>query len=142
MNHTPRRFVRGRSVGHKPGQMNKTEEAYAAWLATRKLTGEILDYRFESMSLKLGPDCRYTPDFLVIAADMTMECHEVKPGTKVKDKDGNVKRREDGSIVSKAFTQDTSIVKVRAATAAFPWIRFCVAYRYGKEPWQVEEVGA
>ncbi len=136
-----RRFVRGRSIGHKPGQMNKAEEAYAAHLADRKLRGEIADYRFESITLKIGPDCRYTADFSVLAADYTLELHEVKPGTKAKDKDGNVRLNEDGTHVVKAFYQDTSMVKVRAAAAAFPWLRFCVAYRLGKDPWNVEEVG-
>ena len=131
-----RRFVRGRSIGHKPGQMNKAEEAYAA-----HLRGEIADYRFESITLKIGPDCRYTADFSVLAADYTLELHEVKPGTKAKDKDGNVRLNEDGTHVVKAFYQDTSMVKVRAAAAAFPWLRFCVAYRLGKDPWNVEEVG-
>jgi len=136
-----RRFVRGRSIGHKPGQMNKTEQAYAAHLAERKMLGEIHDWKFESITLKVGPDCRYTADFSVVAADMTLECHEVKGGKKAKDKDGHVKVNADGSFVSKAFSQDASLVKVRAASTVFPWIRFCVAHRLGKGPWQVEEVG-
>ena len=136
-----RRLVRGRSIGHKPGQMNKAEEAYAAYLAERKLLGEIADYRFESITLKIGPDCRYTADFSVLAKDYTLEMHEVKGGKKAKDKDGKVRMNEDGSHMVKAFYQDTSMVKVHAAAAAFPWLRFCVAYRYGKEPWRVDEVG-
>lgn len=58
--------------------MNGTERAYAWQLEARKRAGEVLWYRFEGVTLKLANDTRYTPDFLVMLADRTLECHEVK----------------------------------------------------------------
>lgn len=62
----------------KPGTMNKTEAAYAALLESYKKEGDILDYMYEAYTLKLGKDCRYTPDFAVILKDGELEFHEVK----------------------------------------------------------------
>jgi hypothetical protein len=66
----------GRS--HTPGVMNKTEAAWGLVLEGRRCAGEVSWYRFESMTLKLAHDCRYTPDFLVQLPDGTLELHEVK----------------------------------------------------------------
>lgn len=63
---------------HVPGVMNRTESAYGKVLARLKGTGEILDYWFESVKLKIGEKCFYTPDFLVMLPDGTLEIHEVK----------------------------------------------------------------
>lgn len=62
----------------KTGQMNKTEAAYAAFLELRRAAGEILWYRFEGVKLRLADNTFYTPDFAVMAADSSMEMHEVK----------------------------------------------------------------
>ena len=59
-------------------RINKMEQAYAFGLEARKHKGEIKQYWYEGITLKLGPDCRYTPDFLVQLADDTLELHEVK----------------------------------------------------------------
>ena len=69
-------FVRGQR--RAPGTMNKTEAAYGAHLEDRESRGEVLWYRFEGLTFKLAPDCRYTPDFLVMLPDGLMECHECK----------------------------------------------------------------
>lgn len=58
--------------------MNKTEKAYADHLETRRLAGEIISWHFETYTLKIAADCRYTPDFMVIMPDGTMQFHEVK----------------------------------------------------------------
>lgn len=62
----------------KPGQMNKTEAAYAAELEQRKYAGEILWYAFEPWKFRLADKTFYTPDFGVLRADHQVECHEVK----------------------------------------------------------------
>lgn len=127
-----RRFARGRKAP-VPGQMNKTEEAYAAYLAEQKMLGRIKDYGIHRFTLKLGEDCRYTPDFDVLELDDTISFHETKGAKRMKAKDG--------STYVVPFAMDDSKAKVRMAATAFPWLKFCVAYRYGKEPWQVDEVG-
>ena len=74
-----RRFARVRQrPRHKPGEMNKLEERYAAILAARQAAGEIDAYWFERFTFKLADDTRYTPDFVVQMPDGTLEAHEVK----------------------------------------------------------------
>jgi hypothetical protein len=48
----------------KTGQMNKTEEAYAAHLGLRKIAGEILRYKFEGIKLRLADNTFLTVDSL------------------------------------------------------------------------------
>lgn len=54
---------------HKPGVMNKTERAYADLLEYRKIQGEVEQWHFEAVTLKLADGTRYTPDFYVVLAD-------------------------------------------------------------------------
>lgn len=63
---------------HKAGEMNRYESDYSALLETRKQAGEITAYYFERYKLKLGNNCYYTPDFMVVRADGVLEFHEVK----------------------------------------------------------------
>ena len=58
--------------------MNKTETAYRDHLRALKAAGEVLDFRFEAITLKLAQDLRYTPDFFVLKPDGSIEFHEVK----------------------------------------------------------------
>lgn len=89
-----------RGVVHVAGRMNKTEAAYASRLELQKKNGGVLWYRFEAVTFKLAHDTRYTPDFLVMMADGTLEAHEVK-----------------------GFFEDDAKVKVKVAAEMFP-IRF------------------
>jgi hypothetical protein len=72
------RLAKAPRAGHLPKGMNKTEAAYAERLEMLRRSGEILSYDFEAITLKLAPNTRYTPDFLVITSDATVELHEVK----------------------------------------------------------------
>ncbi len=67
-----------RNAFHKSGEMNKLEAEYAARLEGLKLAGEISDYRFECLKLRLADRTFYTPDFMVLRADGVFEVHEVK----------------------------------------------------------------
>ena len=50
-----------------PGVMNKSEARYAREvLEPQKRVGEILDWRYEAMKLRLGSNCFYTPDFFIV----------------------------------------------------------------------------
>ena len=62
----------------KAGTMNRTEAAYAQLLEAMKQRGELLWYRFEGLKLRLADATFYSPDFAVMTADGTIECHEVK----------------------------------------------------------------
>ncbi len=90
---------RTRAIGrHKRGTLNRTEQAYSAHLAGLQVLGQVEWFAFEALTLKLAADCRYTPDFLVMLPDGSLECHEVK-----------------------GFWQDDAKVKIRCAAEKFPF---------------------
>jgi hypothetical protein len=62
----------------KAGTQNKTESEYEAELRLRMAVGQVLWYRFEGLKLRLADNTFYTPDFAVMRADGSLECHEVK----------------------------------------------------------------
>lgn len=95
-------------------KLNKTEVAYREHLEFRKRAGEIADYSVQSVTFKLGDDCRYTPDFLVIENDRTMTFVEIK-----------------------GFLRDDALVKFRAAQDKFPWFRFKMIQRAKGGIWKV-----
>lgn len=99
-----------------PKGMNATERAYAQRLASRQAAGEVVWFGFERITLRIGADLRYTPDFPVILADGQMEFHEVKT-TWVNRKKGT--RRV-------GWTEDGR-AKFLAAASAFPFFRFFAA---------------
>lgn len=82
-------------------RMNKTEAAYAQRLDLLKRAGEVRDWRFESITLRLGDDTRYTPDFLVVRWEGPPELHEVK-----------------------GHWRDDARVKFRVAAEMYPMFRF------------------
>jgi hypothetical protein len=82
----------------KAGELNKTEQAYEARLKLLLQAGEILWYKPFGLTFKLADDTRYTPDFIVLAADGVIECHEVK-----------------------SFWQGDAKVKIKVAAALFPF---------------------
>jgi len=82
---------------HKPGVMNKLEAAYELHLEGEKQAGRVLWYSFEAVTFKLAADCRLTPDFLVLMADGSIECHEVK-----------------------GFMREDALIKLKVAAREFP----------------------
>ena len=74
-----------RALGRMPkgqgtSRMNKTEAEYAGMLDIEQRAGEILWYRFEAIKIRLADLTFYTPDFLVLPANLQLEIHEVKGG--------------------------------------------------------------
>ena len=67
-----------RRVRHAPGQMNRLEQEYAAILDGEWKAGRISRFYFERVTLKLAPDTRYTPDFMVVLPDGVIRLDEVK----------------------------------------------------------------
>jgi hypothetical protein len=104
-----------RPLRRVPGKMNKLEAEYADILVTQRVCGEIIDHKFEAVTLKIGPDCRYTPDFLVIKPDC-IEFHEVK-----------------------GFWRDDAKVKIKVAAQSFPMFRFISCEKI-KGKWEMKEV--
>lgn len=96
--------------------MNKLEKAYSEYLFFRKKAGDILDYKFEAIKLKLAPSTFYTPDFMVFTNDGFIEMHEAK-----------------------GFWEDDARVKIKVAAEMFPF-RF-VAITRSKDGWKEEDFG-
>lgn len=97
-------------------QMNRTEAAYDLVLAARMRAGEVVWYEYEGITLKLAPDCRYTPDFAVMLADGTIEMHECK-----------------------GFMREDALVKLKVAAENFPFPILLVK-RKGAG-WDIKRVG-
>lgn len=100
----------GGRTQHISGQMNGLEKRYAAYLEVRKLTGEIVDYRFEPLKLKLAPATFYTPDFLILMPNNKIELHETKGG----------------------FIEDDAAVKLKVAKLMFNGIFSIVLVKWDK----------
>ena len=122
----PKAIAKGSIPRRIPGQMNKTEALYAETiLEPRKLAGEILDYWFEQITLKIADDCRYTPDFLVMLADASLECHEIK-----------------AEWANGQRMKDDARVKLKVAAQIFPF-RFFLCIKLPKKQggqWLIKEV--
>lgn len=103
-----------------PGEMNGLERAYAdGVLEPLRLAGEVAFYWFEQVTFKLADNLRYTPDFMVMRVDGTLECHEVKGG----------------------LWEDDARVKIKMAAHIFPH-RFVAIQRIPKKDgggWKEEE---
>lgn len=70
--------ARGRTR-RTPGKMNGLEKAWSLRLEERKHSGEIQEWWFEPMSLRLAHGkAFYKPDFMVLMADGFVEFHETK----------------------------------------------------------------
>lgn len=69
------RFALGRL---KPGQMNKSEQAYSVHLEAEKYAGNLLWWKFEGIKLRLADNTFLTVDFAVMTADGELQMHEVK----------------------------------------------------------------
>ncbi|MEN6532311.1 MAG: hypothetical protein ABFD89_01525 [Bryobacteraceae bacterium] len=94
--------------------MNPTERAYAARLERLKRAGEISDYKFEAVKLRLARTTFYTPDFLVEWASGKVELHEVK-----------------------GFWRDDARVKIKVAAEMYGMWKF-VAVKKIKGGWEYE----
>ena len=125
--------MRAKARLHKPGQMNKGEAAYAAHLEQRKRAGEIHDYRFEPMKLRLADNTFYSPDFEVMLPepDARIEMHEVKPTRKV--------TRADGSRVEQPFCFEDAKLKVKVAAKEFYEFIFAIVYPLKAGGWGRQE---
>lgn len=108
-----------RKAPHSWGRMNKTEARYHARLAATKPHARIW---FEAVTLKLGHDCRYTPDFMVQEPGLlghSIAFHEVKGARK----------------------RDDAMVKLRVAASTFPLFAFYLC-ELVKGEWSVKLIPA
>lgn len=97
--------------------MNKTEKVRAIELEAMRRNGEIREWGFEKITLKLADDCRYNQDFSIV------------------DNDGYLRFDE-----TKGHWREDAKVKIRFAASQFP-CKFA-ALRLVGGAWQREEFGA
>jgi len=97
----------------KTGEMNKTEQAYKNYLETRKISGDVVWYKFEGLKFRLADNTFYTPDFAVMLENGQIELHEVK-----------------------GYWQDDARVKIKIVADMYPF-QFIAVKKNGKE-WQFE----
>jgi len=98
---------------------SKTEATYAAFLDALIRSGEILNWRYEAVTLRLGDRVRFTPDFRVEDREGRIELHEVKG----------------------AYTREDARVKLQVAATLFPEYRFQLC-TYSKGNWTIARVRA
>ena len=112
---------RWQALGRLPkGQMNKTEAAYAQRLEMLKHQGEILDWKFHPMNLRLAANTFYEVDFLVLHADMSVAIHETKG----------------------EYTSEKGQMKIKLAAEAVPWFRFYKCIKVAQKNgggWKIED---
>lgn len=100
--------------------LDVTDEAVEAVLEARRRAGEIIEYHYEALTLKLADNTRYTPDFLVMTALGELELHEVKGG----------------------FIREDGWQKLKIAAGMFPF-RFFLCQKLAKKDggkWSIREV--
>jgi hypothetical protein len=95
--------------------MNKLETDYDEWLAGLQFGGAIVLRRYEAIKLRLAKRTWFTPDFMVMLMDGSVEFHEVK-----------------------GFWEDDARVKMKVATETFPEFRFLAVTRK-KGEWKHED---
>lgn len=100
------------------GVMNKTEARYASEvLDVRKALGEVANYWYESVKLRLADGSWFTVDFFVMLADGRLEAHEVK-----------------------GHWRDAARIRIKVAAERYPFV-FTSAQRRKKKDgggWKVE----
>lgn len=124
----PRYRTVKRSQGHKPGEMNGLERAYGERLALLKAGGEIHDFKFEAVKLRLADTTFYTADWAVWNNECVLELHECKAMTGSGD----------------VLMDPVSNVKIKVAAEQYPQFTFKVAARATKKNgwgWTIKEVG-
>jgi hypothetical protein len=115
--------ARGRSQRHTPGVQNQLEARYEREvLIPAKLSGGVVDYWFEAITLKLADGARYTPDYLVLDSDLVVELVD----TKARWSNGQIARED-------------ALLKMKFAAQRFPLFRFVAAVWDTKAGWSRKE---
>lgn len=93
-------------------KLNKLEREYLAWLKT-------LGDRWigtQCITLQIGFDCRFTPDFWAL------------------DERGRLR-----AIDVKGFQREDALIKIRVAARMYPWVHFVIAKK-NRKVWEHTEV--
>lgn len=94
--------------------MNKTEEAYSRHLELRRMAGEVADWKFHALKLRLAKATFFDTDFFVTLPTGEIEIHEVK-----------------------GHMEDDAAVKFKVAAEMFPFL-FLIVKKSG-QGWSLKE---
>lgn len=97
-------------------KLNKTERRFHEWLLHHPFKVPLLWTGVQCITLKLGHDCRYTPDFVAVNTWGRTIFYEVK-----------------------GFWRDDARVKIKVAARQFPWAEF-IAVQWFRGEWKFEEI--
>lgn len=95
------RYAKG--VSKEPAFKSKLERAYWVYLGARKSRGELRDFRYEALKVRLADGAWFTCDFMVMANDDVLELHETK-----------------------GFMREAAHVRLKVAAEQFPFRFFLV----------------
>lgn len=95
-------------------KMNKTEEKFAWFLEAQKRNNEIKYWGFEKIKLRLGDNCWYNIDFMIIDNNDVLKLIEIKGG----------------------HIWEDSIVKFKTACTLYPFIKFEM-HQYKNKQWKI-----
>jgi len=107
--------------------MNGLESEYASHLWAQQIAGGVLWYSFDAIKVRLAGNTFYSPDFLVLLSDLTLEVHEVK-GSKRDKKTGQ----------RKPYVEDDAAVKIKVAAEKYP-MRFFMVWKDEAGRWARHE---
>ena len=110
---------------HERGRMNKTEIVYARWIDLQKR-----EWLFESVTFLLGPDLRFTPDFMEIRENEVWFI-DVKGSRKMFTQDRQPYR--------KPFSEDDALAKIKSAVQRFPMFHWAQAWKGEHGEWEEKE---
>lgn len=96
--------------------MNKTEELFAAELDALQRAGVIVEWKFESIKLRLARKTFYTPDFFIRYTDGRLAFTEIK-----------------------GFMRDDAAIKYKLAREAYSWAEWRMLRRV-KGTWQAVNI--
>lgn len=102
--------------------MNGLERKYAEHLEHLKDIGEVADWKFDRIKLRIAKLCYITVDFAVVMADGTLEFHETK-----------------------GFMEGDALIKLKAVAEEFWWFRFVLVKAIPKKAgggFEAKEIGA
>lgn len=98
-----------------------------------KQRGEILEYAFEPVKLRLAKGCFYTPDFMVLENDGTVTVYEVK--------DWRSGSKKYPLKKLKGFWREDARIKLKVAARLFPMLRFVATTKDPGLGWVYEVIG-
>lgn len=106
-----------RPVNKRRGVPNKTEGLRLRELEVLKAAGEILDFGFERLKLRLADGAWFTPDLDVVFPDLHVEIEEIK-----------------------GHWREAAMVRIKVAAEQFPCFKF-TALRRVKGAWERQHFG-